>query len=541
MSEQTPENMSEREPSMEDILASIRKIIAEDAPAQTGGLPAASELGMGDSIDALVPAAASLATPAPQIDPEPFDLTTLNEVEIDSSSSDELLDMVEFDLTDDLAMGNEDIDLLSAAPMSAPEDALDGALASISGAHDDTLELTEFAEIETTSEGLDVDSLLTEIETPVDAGEVTAAVTKAAPSDITLNDLDLSTGEDITSSLNMDEDLDELLDGLVSDAQPVDAVEDVALDVVPEVETVIDPAADMIADEDSEDILESLGFNDLETENLEVSAVSQDDDIDLVKSLMADLTGESDTNFENDDLIDAIIEEQSSDLAGVTATADEASSDEADDLSSIIADLTADSQDAEARAQSIREADVLDNVGASEDTGSTSLGALAAAATAGVAAVGVAGLNADKPDEIDEMFDMDTDLEALLEDSDAAGAPIEDALIEETKQEEALAASPEPVESDNVDINEQQESDMSATKGREAISSRDTVDDTSSAFASLGKVVEEKAVFQESGPRIGDLVQDALKPMLQEWLDANLKQIVDRAVAKEIKRISSGK
>ena len=61
------------------------------------------------------------------------------------------------------------------------------------------------------------------------------------------------------------------------------------------------------------------------------------------------------------------------------------------------------------------------------------------------------------------------------------------------------------------------------------------------AFAELNAVVEEKAVFSERGPRIGDLVQDALRPMLKEWLDANLKGIVERAVAKEVKRISSGK
>ncbi|MGB6230930.1 MAG: DUF2497 domain-containing protein [Litorimonas sp.] len=62
-----------------------------------------------------------------------------------------------------------------------------------------------------------------------------------------------------------------------------------------------------------------------------------------------------------------------------------------------------------------------------------------------------------------------------------------------------------------------------------------------SAFAELNTVVEEKAVFNERGPRIGDLVQEALKPMLKEWLDANLKGIVERAVAKEVKRIATGK
>ena len=66
-------------------------------------------------------------------------------------------------------------------------------------------------------------------------------------------------------------------------------------------------------------------------------------------------------------------------------------------------------------------------------------------------------------------------------------------------------------------------------------------DASAAAFASLNQVVEDKAVFAERGPRVGDLVQDALRPMLKEWLDSNLKGIVERAVAKEVKRISAGK
>jgi len=64
---------------------------------------------------------------------------------------------------------------------------------------------------------------------------------------------------------------------------------------------------------------------------------------------------------------------------------------------------------------------------------------------------------------------------------------------------------------------------------------------TAGAFASLNQVVEDKALVAERGDRIGDLVQEALRPMLKEWLEANLKGIVERAVTKEVKRISSGK
>lgn len=79
-----------------------------------------------------------------------------------------------------------------------------------------------------------------------------------------------------------------------------------------------------------------------------------------------------------------------------------------------------------------------------------------------------------------------------------------------------------------------------------AIKSETILDDvtetaTADVFASLNQVVEEKAIKAERGDRIGDLVMEALRPMLKEWLDANLKGIVERAVAKEVKRISTGK
>ena len=61
-----------------------------------------------------------------------------------------------------------------------------------------------------------------------------------------------------------------------------------------------------------------------------------------------------------------------------------------------------------------------------------------------------------------------------------------------------------------------------------------------SAFAELNRLVEKKNTITDTGPRVGELVQDLLKPMLKDWLDANLKDIVERAVQKEVKRISSG-
>ena len=105
---------------------------------------------------------------------------------------------------------------------------------------------------------------------------------------------------------------------------------------------------------------------------------------------------------------------------------------------------------------------------------------------------------------------------------------------------EALDASPETLNI-NSETSDMEIEDMAVKSARETILDEVTETAAASAFASLNQVVEEKAVVAERGDRIGDLVTSALEPMLKEWLDANLKGIVERAVQKEVKRISSGK
>ncbi|MEP1230453.1 MAG: DUF2497 domain-containing protein [Litorimonas sp.] len=80
-----------------------------------------------------------------------------------------------------------------------------------------------------------------------------------------------------------------------------------------------------------------------------------------------------------------------------------------------------------------------------------------------------------------------------------------------------------------------------AAKNTDIIMDDVTETAAASVFAELNQVVEEKAIVAERGDRVGDLVMEALRPMLKDWLDANLKGIVERAVTKEVKRISSGK
>ena len=130
---------------------------------------------------------------------------------------------------------------------------------------------------------------------------------------------------------------------------------------------------------------------------------------------------------------------------------------------------------------------------------------------------------------------------ALMKNGDTEEAQIEEPQVVETSIAEADIVPQEQQEvPPTKNVNEKDETMAQAAK-TETLLDTDTAAGSASAFASLNTAVQEKTKMEESGPAIGDLVQEALKPMLKEWLDKNLKGIVERAVTKEVKRISSGK
>lgn len=122
---------------------------------------------------------------------------------------------------------------------------------------------------------------------------------------------------------------------------------------------------------------------------------------------------------------------------------------------------------------------------------------------------------------------------------------------EVNEREMPRTAPPHPVIDDTDDIaplleDIQEEDHMprahkTITRDEDTLLGEDVAEETENAFASLSQAVQEKELAEENGPPIGELVKEALRPMLQEWLDKNLKGMVQRAITKEIKRISSGK
>ena len=110
---------------------------------------------------------------------------------------------------------------------------------------------------------------------------------------------------------------------------------------------------------------------------------------------------------------------------------------------------------------------------------------------------------------------------------------------EETEDHTAVEAPAGPAPGPGETVEESKTMVEAATL--ETRVSDDTKKDSSDAVVTVATVVEEKTGPEGSGPPIGHLVQEALKPVLQEWLDVNLETIVEQAVEKEVRRMSSGK
>jgi len=160
-------------------------------------------------------------------------------------------------------------------------------------------------------------------------------------------------------------------------------------------------------------------------------------------------------------------------------------------------------------------------------------------------------------DALDDAVDMEEQLEPTekTEKQAAAAMPIAAVAAASVAAAAGVAthqniATPEKIEapallvpSPKVDTPPLKESPVmpTAAVSQDAIISDVTEEATFSAFASLNNLVESNTEAKIRGDRIGDLVTEALKPMLREWLDANLQGIVEHAVTREVQRISSGK
>ena len=562
MSEHSPDSPNGladgSEPSMEDILASIRKIIADDDAGEFVSDTSEIEDAVGiDNLD-----------------------SGLRDIPSENSDIDTLLSEIDM-LESELSVAGDSAEMLELIHDNMGDLEIPDESQSADSELDDLLKSIEDI---SEPENLEVDKPVIP-ETSIETTSSDVAVLDEAPDDdlSTMLDNMLNEGEAAATELEVSEDFENL-------------------------ELVLDPAADLLDDSSDleAELLEDLNIeDDVRDADLSSGVMKPDSDIELVKSLMAELTGEplhadeeiievaeTETALETDDEleseIDSDLKSLVSDLSGDDISSEtlelaEPTDDSAEDVMDEILSLTLDDElelqediprvpDAVASLKEIAAQAEAD----AKDVESKFAKTLAAAA-AGVAATAAVAQNDEEPEaddilsELDDIVDiveeapLEGDLQTNLSELDLDDLVEEEVLtsladtnIQDLLDDEETGGTEDIVEGISyeaeIDVETTSQSDTETNKiideettlmpraaKSDAILDEVTETATADVFASLNKVVEEKATIAERGDRIGDLVQEALRPMLKEWLDTNLKGIVERAVTKEVKRISSGK
>lgn len=515
MSEQTPDTNNGisdgQDPSMEDILASIRKIIADDDGQSSDEVANSAD---DEAIDGDVAQQAHAETldldvitdEVPELDADIDALIgdmdagtveTLDIPSIDVATLDDVLDLeIPMDEPDTGLI--DEMQTLTASDSPDVSESLDLAVDDSLALDDEVIELSIESDdeiISRPSSEKPSKGLMGGAMAALGLGGA-AATAKAAASSAETPDQD---------------DLSLMLDNMLEDSA-------VQQDDAPAAdERVIDPAEDLLAELDLTD----------DTEPEAATAPATDPDMDLVKSLMADLTEEP---LHEDEGADVVAETETVDID----TADDADSDDVMDeiLSMTLDDETKLSEELaipEINAPAIEQAPAeelsLKEIAAQAEADAQSSDSIMGKGLAAAAGLGVVGATA-----IAAAQDDEPELDASEPgDIDAALSQLDDILADDT------------TDTDPTESITEETPPMARAKKTDAIIDEVTETATAGAFASLTNVVEEKATTAERGDRIGDLVMEALQPMLKEWLDANLKGIVERAVTKEVKRISSGK
>ncbi|SDN83689.1 DUF2497 domain-containing protein [Phyllobacterium sp. OV277] len=128
--------------------------------------------------------------------------------------------------------------------------------------------------------------------------------------------------------------------------------------------------------------------------------------------------------------------------------------------------------------------------------------------------------------------------EAIIETPVVAPVPYEEPAIEpEQIKAEEQTFTPEPVEavSDASEATIGDEVSLDLERALEPILSEATERQVSAAFGDLSFAVqnEQRRSFDE-------IAQEIMRPLLQDWLDNNLPNLVERLVREEIERVARG-
>jgi len=132
------------------------------------------------------------------------------------------------------------------------------------------------------------------------------------------------------------------------------------------------------------------------------------------------------------------------------------------------------------------------------------------------------------PEEFVESLDAEEEVELEMVDAD------EEPAEEEAEPEPEAELEPQPVA-------EAEPEEILVDEAANRLVSDDPAMTSVSSLSALAAAVDthRRAVDPSIGPRtIEDLVKEVMRPMIKDWLDANLPSLVERMVGREIERLT---
>lgn len=131
----------------------------------------------------------------------------------------------------------------------------------------------------------------------------------------------------------------------------------------------------------------------------------------------------------------------------------------------------------------------------------------------------------DEADDVLELTDM-------VEDADEGSDPLamDDDLMIVDREDDVAEVAPEPEPEPEIDFD--------ALEGGEEEGGIMGEQPAAAAMGSFHTLADQIRISEEEGRTLEGVVRAMLRPMLKEWLDANLPGIVDEKVQAEIDRVS---
>ena len=142
----------------------------------------------------------------------------------------------------------------------------------------------------------------------------------------------------------------------------------------------------------------------------------------------------------------------------------------------------------------------------------------------------------EEEEDEDEVLELSEPVEAVSPQPEPQPEP--PAAVQPERRPEPVAVAPEPVRAESKPVSQPVTPPPAPAAVPEAIVSSQTVAASRGALDQLARLMVKPEPGSDG--TLEGLVREMLKPVLREWLDANLPGMVEAMVQSEIKRITGG-